>query len=61
MNTRRFLSILAGLWIIVSAFCGFSPEAMAINLLVVGMVVLLLGLPEKSPEKEEKYKKEHDY
>ena len=61
MNTRRFLSILAGIWIIVSAFYGFSPKDMTTNLLIVGVLVLLLGLPEKSPEKEEKYKKEHDY
>jgi hypothetical protein len=41
---QQWLNLIAGLWIILSAFLGFTTDAMVVNLTVSGIVVAGLAL-----------------
>jgi hypothetical protein len=40
---QHWINAVLGLWVILSAFLGFSAEAMTTNLVIVGIVVAILG------------------
>jgi len=41
---QQWINFIAGLWLIVSAFVGFSLDALVTNVIVTGIVVAVLGL-----------------
>jgi FtsH-binding integral membrane protein len=41
---QQWLNFIVGLWIIVSAFVGLTPDAMVTNLAVSGIAVAVLAL-----------------
>ena len=41
---QQWLNVLMGLWIILSGYLGFTPEAMTTNLTISGIVVAGLAL-----------------
>ncbi|MCC2630805.1 MAG: hypothetical protein K0S38_614 [Candidatus Paceibacter sp.] len=41
---QQWLNVLAGLWLILSAYLGFTVDTMVINLTVTGIVVAGLAL-----------------
>lgn len=40
---QQWVNGVLGLWLILSAFIGFTPSAMTTNLVIVGIVVAILG------------------
>lgn len=41
---QQWINLLAGLWLILSAYLGFTPAMMVTNLTVTGVIVAALGL-----------------
>ena len=41
---QQWLNVVVGLWIILSAFLGFTPDNMVVNLVISGIVVAGLAL-----------------
>ena len=47
MTWQGWVNFIAGLWIILSAFIGFTADAMVNNLVITGIVVAALSLWEE--------------
>jgi hypothetical protein len=40
---QHWINLIAGIWLIISAYVGFSPAAMTVNLVITGAIVAILG------------------
>ena len=47
MTWQGWVNFIVGLWIILSAFLGFSADAMVPNLVISGIIVAVLSLWEE--------------
>jgi hypothetical protein len=43
---EHWLDFLVGLWLVLSAFLGFSAYAMSVNLIISGLVIAIFSLTE---------------
>lgn len=41
---QQWINFLAGIWIIISPYLGFSSSAMTTNLVVTGIIVAILAI-----------------
>ncbi len=56
MTWQGWVNFIAGLWIILSAFLGFTSDVMFSNLIITGLVVAVLSLWEEFQyEREDRY------
>ncbi len=55
MHARRWAHGVVGIWTIVSAFLDMPHPMIMTNLIIVGIIILILGFPEKSVRDDAEY------